>query len=225
MNEIFLGCILIVALLSLYFSNKHSEKLGLIIVMITANVLSFILTFKYITISTLNINANVITYVTMFTAIYLLLEKHPKKTINSIINLNFIINIITALLLFIMSYYTQSLNDTIGINMTNVFQVNYRILIIYPITILISQKILLLIYEKVKKLYDNIFISMVTTYLAVGLIEVIIYTFISYYKILSTSTIIKLLLSTYMVRLIITVIYSIFLTITSSLKKVKQWVT
>ena len=221
MNELFCICILILAILSVYLSNKYFDKLGLIILFIVSNILSFILTFKYITLSSLNFNSNSITYVTMFTSLYLLLEQYQKKEVNSIVNLNFIINIFSALMLYIMSIYTQSLNDTISINMTNVFTNNYRILIFYPISLIISQKLLIVIYDKIKKLYDNIFISTVTTYLAVGLIELIIYTSLTYINILSTPTIIKILLSTYMIRLIITVLYSIFLTFILK-KKVKE---
>lgn len=221
MNELFCICILILAILSVYLSNKYFDKLGLIILFIVSNILSFILTFKYITLSSLNFNSNSITYVTMFTSLYLLLEQYQKKEVNSIVNLNFIINIFSALMLYIMSIYTQSLNDTISINMTNVFTNNYRILIFYPISLIISQKLLIVIYDKIKKLYDNIFISTVTTYLAVGLIELIIYTSLTYINILSNPTIIKILLSTYMIRLIITVLYSIFLTFILK-KKVKE---
>ena len=221
MNELFCICILILAILSVYLSNKYFDKLGLIILFIVSNILSFILTFKYITLSSLNFNSNSITYVTMFTSLYLLLEQYKKKEVNSIVNLNFIINIFSALMLYIMSIYTQSLNDTISINMTNVFTNNYRILIFYPISLIISQKLLIVIYDKIKKLYDNIFISTVTTYLAVGLIELIIYTSLTYINILSNPTIIKILLSTYMIRLIITVLYSIFLTFILK-KKVKE---
>ena len=160
----------------------------------------------------------------MFSCLCLLLEssnKNTKKDINKIINLGFILNIFSAIMLYIMSYYTQSLNDTIGINMTNTFINNYKTLIFYPLSILISQKLLILIYSKIKNIYDNIFISMVTTYLAVGLIESITYMFLTYYNVLESTTIIKLLLSTYMIRIIVIVIYSLFLTIFNK-KKVQK---
>ena len=120
-----------------------------------------------------------------------------------------------------MSYHVQSLTDTISINMKNVFINNYKILIVYPITILISNYLLIWMYKKIRKLYDNAFITTVTTYLLIGLIEGIIYFFIVYYNILEAKIIIKLLLSSYMIRLIITIIYSIFLTLITS-KKVKK---
>ena len=132
----------------------------------------------------------------MFSCLCLLLEssnKNTKKDINKIINLGFILNIFSAIMLYIMSYYTQSLNDTIGINMTNTFINNYKTLIFYPLSILISQKLLILIYSKIKNIYDNIFISMVTTFLAVGLIELSIYLFLTYYNMLEVPIILKFL--------------------------------
>ena len=223
MNEILLLCLIIISLITIYITNRYLNKLGLIVLFVVSSALSCILTFKYTTFSTLHFNCNAIIYVTMFTALYLLLEKNSKKEVSKIINLSFIINIYNSIMLYLMSTYTQSLTDTVGINMTNIFINNYRILIAFPISLFISEKVLLLIYEKVKALYDNLFISTVTTYLAVGLIESIIYTLISYYNILNNQTIIKILLSTYMIRLIITVIYSLFL-IKITTKKVKKWV-
>ena len=75
---IYLG-ILIISMLLLYFSKKLLGKLGLTITVIVMNIVSFLLTFKYITLSTINLNSNSITYVTMLIAFYLLLETTNKK--------------------------------------------------------------------------------------------------------------------------------------------------
>ena len=220
-NEILLICILVISLITIYITNKYLDKIGLIVLFIVSCILSYILSFKFATLSTFTFNCNAIVYVNMFTSLYLLLEKIPKKEVRSITNLSLIINIFSGVMLYIMVSYTQSLTDTIGINMTNVFIDNYRVLIAFPISLFISHKILILIYEKIKNIYDNFFISTVTTYLAVGLIESIVYVLISYYNILDNQTIIKIALSTYMIRLIITVIYSIFLLKITN-KKVKK---
>lgn len=208
---IYLG-ILGISIVAIYFFNKLLGKLGLTVTMITMSAISFLLSFKYITLSTLNINSNCITYVTSLTALYLLLETTSKKETKEVIHLNFIINIFIAIMLYLMTYHTQSLTDSISINMKNVFIRNSRILIIYPFTMLLSNYLLIWVYEKIKKLYDNHFISTVTIYLLVGIIEGITYTVLAYYKILNTKAIIEIILSTYMVRLITTIIYSLFLT-------------
>ena len=221
MNELLMICILIIGIITIIISNKLLDTFGLKMIFISFSFISLVLSFKHLTLSTLNINSSTLTYCVMYTAICLLLEKDNKKDPKKIINLNFILNILSSLLLYIMSIYTQSLNDTIGINMTNVFIINYRVLIIYPISTFISSKVLLFIYRKVKDIYDNIFISMVTTYMAIGIINLIIINFVSYTNILKVSTIIKILLSTYMVSLIVIVLYSIIITFLSSKKVIK----
>ena len=134
MNYIIYFCILIISILSIYFSKKIWGKLGLIIVFITSSVLSLILTFKYIMLSTINVNANSILYVTMFTSLYLLLETTSKEEVKKITNMNFLITVFSSILLYIMSYHVQSLTDTISINMKNIFINNSKILLVYPIT-------------------------------------------------------------------------------------------
>lgn len=211
MNVIMYTCLLLILMVALYYSKKILGDLGLKIMFILMNITSFILTFKYITLSTINFNANSISCITMFSSLYLLLDRTTKEEGRKITNLNFIISIFTAILLYLMTTYTQTITDTVGINMKNVFEANSRILIIYPITILLANHVLIIMYEKIKSLYDNMFISTVTTFLLVGLIQGILYTVLSYYNILTIKTIIELILATYMVKLIITVIYSILL--------------
>lgn len=214
---IYLG-IAIICIASIYYANKLLGKLGLTITFIVMSTVSFILTFKYVTLSTINLNSNCFPFVTMLTSLYLLLETTSKKETKEIVNLNFIVNIFTAVMLYIMINYTQILIDTISVNMKNVFDANSRILLVYPLTTLLSNYLSIWTYEKIKKLYDNHFISIVTIYLLVGIVEGIIYTFLCYQNILNTKTIILILLSSYMIRLIITVIYSLFLIIISKKK-------
>ena len=214
-------CILIICIFSIYFLKKIWGKLGLTIIFISSSFLTLILTFKYTMLSTINVNANSITYITMFTSLYLLLETTSKEEVKKIANLNFLVTIFSAILLYMTSYYVQSLTDTISINMKNIFINNIRILFVYPITITISNYLLIGMYKKIRKLYDVPFITTVTTYLCIGLIESILFFFLSFYRVLDIKTIIKLVLSSYMIRLIITIIYSIFLTILTH-KKVKK---
>ena len=218
MNSLIYLGILILSMISIYLDKKLLGNLGLSITFIIMSALSLLLSFKYVTLSTINLNSNCISYVTMFTCLYLLLEASPKKEVKELANLNFILNIFMALMLYIMTYYTQSLTDTISINMKNVFDTNYRILIVYPLTTLIANYLLIWMYERIKRLYDNSFITTVTTYLLIGIIEGILYTVLAYNKILNDKTIILIILSTYMIRLIITVIYSFFLGLLSKKK-------
>lgn len=223
MNVIIYLIILIISMFSLYIFRKLLGDLGLKVLFILMSITSFLLTFKYITIFGLSLNANSITYITMFSCAYLLLENNDKKEIKKLSNMNFIVSILGAILLYIMAYHTQSLTDTISVNMKNVFIENTRILFAFPIITLLSNYLLIMMYEKIKELYDNMFITTVTTFLLVGIIEGILYTLLSYYNILTLKIIIELILSTYMIKLILTVIYSILLMILTK-KKVAEWI-
>lgn len=222
MNLLICFCILALSLLTLYICYKKLDKLGLIIAFILMNVLSFILSFKYITLSTLTINASSITYISMFSILYLYLEKTNEKETKKLINLNSILNLIIVSFLILMSLYVQSLDDTVGINMKNVFIDNFRILIAYPISVTASLYDIMMMYNKVKKIYDNMFITTTVTFLLIGLIDLIVFTLISYLFVLDIKTIIKLILSTYMLKIILTVIESIFLMLIQNKKKVRK---
>ena len=215
-------CILFILTTFIYLLYKLLDKTGLVIAITTTNLLSFMLSFKYMLFSTFTININSVAYISMLSALYLYYEKSTKKEVNKLINEIFILNIISALLLPLASLYVQSINDTIGINMKNVFIDNYRILIAYPITSFISSHGMIMIYKKVKEIYDNMFISTTVSFLLIGLIDMILFTLISYLNIFNIKAIIQLILSTYMLRILLTVIYSFFLTLVLKKKKVKR---
>lgn len=222
MNILIYFCILVLSIFTIYIFNKKLDKLGLTVMFSLMNLLSFILSFKYITISTLNINANAITYISMFSILYLYLEKTNEKETKKLINLNIIMNLLIVSLLVLMSLYIQTIDDTVGINMKNVFIDNYRILIAYPITLSLSLHGIIKMYNKVKTIYDNMFITTTVTFLLVGLIDLILFTLISYLLVMNVKTMIKLILSTYMLKIILTVIYSLFLMLIQNKKKVKR---
>ena len=220
MNLILLIVAVIISLFITFITNKYMGKLGIIALYTISNLVAFILSFKLINISNLNFISNTLVYVMKLTMLYLLLERKETSEAKKIINFTFFINIVSSIMLYITSSYTQSLTDTIGINMTNVFINNYRMLLAYPISQFVSQKILIYVYDRIKKIYDNLFISTVTTYLLIGLIEILLFSIVAYYNILRNKVIIEIILSTYMIRLIITVIYSLLLPI--FLKKAKK---
>lgn len=221
MNELIMICILLIGIASIYIFNKILDTFGLKIVFIIFSLISYILSFKYLALSTFHINASILTCCISYTSLCLLLEKNIIKDTKQVIKLNLLLNIITSILLYLMAYYTQSINDTVAINMSNVILNNIKLLIAYPIATYISYEVFIYIYIKVKKIYDYIFISMVSTYMASGLIALILTYFISYYNIITLPNIIKILLSTYMVELIIVVAFAIAITLIKS-KKVSK---
>lgn len=224
MNILLLLCILIIITLAIYLLQKTLDKLGLLIGITLMNILAFILSFKYTILSNITISTNSIAFISMLTVIYMYYEKTNEKETKKVINEIFIINIIAAGLLYIMSLYPQEVINTVGINIKNVFIDNYRMLIAYPITTLLSSYGMIYIYKKIKNLYDNMFISTTVSFLIIGLLELLLFNLITYLFRFNFKTIIELTLGTYMVRIILTVIYSFYLTLLLKKKKVRKWI-
>ena len=224
MNILLLLCILIILTLAIYLLQKTLDKLGLLIGITLMNILAFILSFKYTILSNITISTNSIAFISMLTVIYMYYEKTNEKETKKVINEIFIINIIAAGLLYIMSLYPQEVINTVGINIKNVFIDNYRMLIAYPITTLLSSYGMIYIYKKIKNLYDNMFISTTVSFLIIGLLELLLFNLITYLFRFNFKTIIELTLGTYMVRIILTVIYSFYLTLLLKKKKVRKWI-
>ena len=224
MNILLLLCILIILTLAIYLLQKTLDKLGLLIGITLMNILAFILSFKYTILSNITISTNSIAFISMLTVIYMYYEKTNEKETKKVINEIFIINIIAAGLLYMMSLYPQEVINTVGINIKNVFIDNYRMLIAYPITTLLSSYGMIYIYKKIKNLYDNMFISTTVSFLIIGLLELLLFNLITYLFRFNFKTIIELTLGTYMVRIILTVIYSFYLTLLLKKKKVRKWI-
>ena len=222
MNILLLLCILIILTLAIYLLQKTLDKLGLLIGITLMNILAFILSFKYTILSNITISTNSIAFISMLTVIYMYYEKTNEKETKKVINEIFIINIIAAGLLYMMSLYPQEVINTVGINIKNVFIDNYRMLIAYPITTLLSSYGMIYIYKKIKNLYDNMFISTTVSFLIIGLLELLLFNLITYLFRFNFKTIIELTLGTYMVRIILTVIYSFYLTLLLKKKKVRK---
>ena len=222
MNLLIYFIILLISILSIYLFNKFLGSFGLSILMTIASVISLILSFKYITLMTINVNASTIIYIMMFSSLYLLLDNYSLENAKKTIKMNFFITIFSSILLFLMSYYQESIIDSISINMKNVFATNYRVLITYPIITILSNYLLLFFYQKMKNLYDLPFITTVTTYMVVGLVSNLFFHLGSYFNIFTLKTILELSLSNYMIGLIITVIFSLILPKIKS-KKVIKW--
>ena len=100
MNILIYLSILIILILFLFLISKLLGNLGLIITVVMTGILSLITSFKYVTLTTININASVVLSITMYTSLYLLLENTTEKETKKIVILTFLINIFTAFFCF-----------------------------------------------------------------------------------------------------------------------------
>jgi uncharacterized PurR-regulated membrane protein YhhQ (DUF165 family) len=206
MNELFLIIILFITTFTTYLLYKIFDKRGFYFSIVIMNIITFILSFKIVTCLKLNINLGIVSYLSTLTIIYLFIIKYGKKEIKELIKISLYTNILTALFLTISNYYIPAITETISINIKDTFITNYKILITYPIIMLLSEILVTKLYVFVSSVQNNKMIVILLTYIITAILYTIIFYVVAYIKILPIKTSIFIGISTYIVGLVITTI-------------------
>ena len=222
MSEIITLIIIILSLLTIFCLYKFLDKRGLYFALIIFNIISFVLSFKISVILKLNINTGIITLIETFTILYIFMIKYGDKELKNILKITFYANVMTALIIAIMNYFIPTITETISINMQGTFEYNYKILIIYPLVILLSEFIITKFYKIINLIQSNIPICIILTYIMTSLLYTIIFSVVSYLGILEIKNSLFVGISTYIIGIFITIINIIYIKLLTG-KKVKKW--
>ena len=184
MEEIILLILVALTLLTIFCLYKMLDKRGLYFSLVILNLITFVLTFKITYVFKMNINIGIIPFIATLTVLYIFITKYGYKENKNLLKISLYSNISAGLLLAIMNYFIPAIEETISINMQGTFEYNYKILIIYPFIMLLSQLITIKLYELVGKIQNNIPISITLTYIITGLLYTVIFYALSYIKIM-----------------------------------------
>ena len=185
------------------------------------NLITFVLTFKITSIFKMNVNVGIIPLISVFTIIYIFISKYGYKENKNLLSISLISNIITSILLVIMNYFIPAITETISINMKGTFGYNFKILISFPIIVLISQLSTAKLYDLLKQIQDNDSISIALTYIITGLLYTVLFSLISYINIMEIKYNLFLGISTYILGLVITIIHIKFINFLNKKKVIK----
>ena len=222
MNSIIIVLLLIlVSLLLIYSMYKIYDKRGLYFSLVIMNIMSFILSFKIIKIFSLNINLGLIPMISIFTIIYIIITKYSIKDKKNILSLSLYTNIITSILILITNYFIPTVSETISISIKGTFEYNYKILILYPIIILLSQYIIIKLFNYLKKLQSNIIINITLTYITTGLVYTLVFYLIAYINLIDIKNTIFMGVSSFLIGIIITLLNTLIIDLIFK-KKVKK---
>lgn len=222
MEEIITIILVLLPLLTIICLHKILDKRGLYFGLVIMDLVAFVMSFKISYIFKMNINIGIIPLISTFTIIYVFLTKYNSKETKNLLMISLYANITVSLLLAVMNYFIPAITETISINMQGTFQYNYKILIAYPIIVLISQLATAKLYGLLRILQDNIMISMVLTYIITGLIYTVILYLLVYINILEIKYSLFLAISTYILGLVITLVHTFFVNVIIT-KKVIKW--
>lgn len=224
MNELIFLAIFLICLISLIVTYNTNKKENLINLSILLLITSFIMCFKNISLLGTSIISSVIPSTFLALILFIFTEKNKPKDVESLLKQHFISLIITTILMMILVGYIPSVNDSTSINIQIAFRDNYRILFIFPLTFLTSEYLSLIFYRQLKTLYNDLFITLGFTTLVVGIIETFIFCLIGYFNTISLIELFKLVLSTYLTKLVLTLICVPLLKELLTKKKVKRWI-
>jgi len=222
MNEIIILILVLLIMLTTYCMHKMLDKRGLYFCFIMLNIITFVLCFKITRVFKLNFSIGIIPLIGSLTVIYLFLSKYGNKENKNLIQISAISNIATGLLLVVMNYFIPAITETISINMQGTFEYNYKILITYPIIMMITQIAVVKLYDLVQKIQDNIVICITLTHIITSILYTIIYSVISYINIMEIKYSLFLGLSTYLIGLPLAIINAFFVNYIVK-KKVIKW--
>ncbi len=223
MAELLLLMLIGILLLTVYILYRTSDKRGLYFALVIFNITTFILSFKIIEILKMNINLGIVPYLGTLSILYIFIIKYGKKEIKELEKISLYVNILTAIFLVIMNYFVPALTETISINIKDTFIYNYKLMIAYPIFMFLSQYLSVKLYLFVNDIQNNKSICILLTYIITALLYTVIFYMISYINVLSIKHSIYIGISSYIIGLLITIIYLIFINYLTRSKKVIKW--
>lgn len=206
MEEVILIILILLTMLTTFCLYQRLNKRGLYFSLVIMNIISLVLSFKITYVLKMNINIGIVPLLGSLSIIYIFITKYGDKEIKNLLLISLYSNITTALLLIIMNYFIPAITETISINMQGTFEYNYKILIIYPIIMLLSQYTVIKLYKLLSTIQKNISISVILTYIITGLLYTIIFHIISYINIIEINYSLFIGISTYIIGIPITLI-------------------
>lgn len=221
MEEAITIILVLLSLLTIFCLYKMLDKRGLYFSLVIIDLMAFVLSFKISYVFKMNINLGIIPLISSFSILYIFLNKYSQKETKNLFLITLYSNITASLLLTTMNYFIPAITETISINMQGTFEYNYKILIIYPLIVLLSQYVTAKLYNLLNMIQDNNSVSIALTYVITGLLYTVIMYVIAYIKILDIRHSLFLGISTYIIGIILTIINIIFINYLNKKKVLK----
>lgn len=206
MEEIITIVLILLTMLVTFCLFKMLDKRGLYFSLVIMNLLGLVLSFKISQILTINMNIGIIPIIAALSIIYIFITKYGYKETKNLLLVSLYSNIAMSVLLIIMNYFIPAITETVSINMQGTFEYNYKILIVYPLIMLLGQYTVTKLYKLISSLQRNTSICITLTYIITGLIYTIVFYLLAYINILEISYSIFLGISTYIIGIPITLI-------------------
>lgn len=223
MNLLIFILLIVLSIFFMYISLYMLDKKNYRYIYLIYSILGYLMSFKIIKLASINLSANIVIETLFLTLTYLIIEKTTKEEFIKIVKNIFKYNLLVGVLLLFGSLYIPVVTDVVSINIKYMIIDNYKILLIYPILLAILQLLTYLVYNSIKELKLNIQNNIIISSLTILMVDSVIFNLFAYLFKIKLSNIILLILSNYLIKILLTAIYSYIISKQIDNKKVKIW--
>lgn len=222
MNEFIIMLFFIIAWSGIYLLYKFFQKESLYICFSVMLIFTILFSIKTIPFLGFNMNMHIPLYTSTMICFCLLMEKISKKEKKQPLYTMIFTSIITFIFLMILSFYTPSITSNDIFTYKEAILNNYRTLIACIICLISESYLTAKLYPILKKELESPFICLCLLSITLGLIESFLFGFISYLSILPNKTIMELIFSNYIIKLMFTCLSVPLFIYIDKIKKVKK---
>lgn len=221
-----MDCIVFILLMAIclglvYIIHKYFEKEQFYLLSIIYVILSFILSFKLINILGININANIIFSSGLIMLLYYFVNRYSEKESRRLILITTITSLIIILFLVLTSLMLPSIYDNTSIFYRGLVFENLSLVILYPISQVITMFLSEYCFRELKKDDSRRNIKIILALFGIIFIDVAIFIYFSYSFIINFNTAIEIAIDNYLVKVGITIIYILIINRLFMVRKVK----
>lgn len=203
MNEILWVILLLVNFIGITLAHKFFGKTGLFVWVAIASILVNVQVLKIVDVFAMTIALGNITYGTSFLATDILNEYYGKEDARKAVKIGFFTLIATAIIMPICLLFIPNSADYISDSLAAVFGVMPRMAIASLGAYYVSQSCDVKMYAYIKKKFNRKWLSNNLSTMTSQLIDNVIFSILAFAGVFEVSVIVKLVFSTYLLKVVI----------------------
>lgn len=223
MNELLCIVTLVISFSLVILSYKFMGKTGLFLWIAIATIVSNIQTVKIINVFGIESSLGTILYGSTFLATDILNLKYGKKEAKKTILIGFLTMVVMTIFMSLCLKYIPSNNDFAQESLLTIFTVNIRITIASLIAFVISQFIDTILFQKLHKKYNKLWLSNNVSTMVCQIIDTIIFCMITYYGLIDIQVIFQIMISMYTFKFIIALSDTPYIYIANKIRKIYEY--
>lgn len=206
---------------AIYMVHKYFGKFEFYFLGIIYTVISFLMSFKLINIFGFDINASIVFGSGLLSIIYYFIKRYDIKEYKKFVMLIFMVSLVCSIFLLSSSFMIPSIYDKNSLLYQNLILDNLVIVIMYPVSLLITSSLGGYCFNELKSISSAKNIKTIITIIGIMFVDVFVFVYFSYAVLIRYDKAIIIAIENYFIKSIIMVGYIFVINKILSVKKVK----